>query len=114
MVAAATVASPMTRMEFNKVYTSINAQLAEVMQGGADDEVAENEKEQRLSIEKSKQKTSFGEVTSSKHTAKPKAKSVKTSINANTHRHLRVVVEASIKLSGANPVNNLSLSFKSS
>jgi hypothetical protein len=104
VVAVATVVSPMTQMEFNKVYTAINAQLAEVMQVGADDEMAENEKEQRLSIKKSKQKTSFGEVTSSKPTAKPKAKSVKTSINAHTHRHLRMIVKASIKLSGATPV----------
>ena len=93
----------MTQIKFNKVYTSINAQLAEVMQRGANDEVAENEKEQHLSI-KFKQKTSFGEVTSSKPTAKPKAKSVKTSIDAHTHRHSRVIVKASIKLAGATPV----------
>jgi hypothetical protein len=34
----------------------------------------------------------------------PKAKSIKTSINAHSHKHLRVIVETSIKLSGANPV----------
>ena len=74
---------------------SINhiAHLANMMQGGADDEVAEDEKEQCSPI-KSKQKTSFAEVTASKPSAKPKAKSAKTSINVNNHMHLRVTTRA--------------------
>ena len=103
VVAEATVVSSTTQMEFNKEEPSINAHLADEKQGGVDDEVGGDEKEQHLPI-KSKQKTTFAEVTSSKPATKPKAKSAKTNIDTHTHRHLRVIVQASIKLSGATPV----------
>jgi hypothetical protein len=69
-----------------------------MMQGGAKDKVAEDEKEQRSPV-KSKQKMSFGEVTASKPT-KPMDRSVKTSINTHSHKHLRVIVKALIEHQG--------------
>jgi hypothetical protein len=73
-----------------------------MMKWGAEDEVAEDAKKHHLPI-KSKQKTFFVKVTASKPT-NPKDKSITTRINTHSHKYPRVIVEASIILSGVTPV----------
>jgi hypothetical protein len=58
----------------------------------------------RKSYLQSKQKKSFAEAMVLKTTTQPKVKSTKKSFDSYTHKHLWVVIEASIKLSGVNPV----------
>jgi hypothetical protein len=90
-------------MEVDAVDSLINSHLVDMMQGVAEDDAADDGEDQR-SPAKSKQKTStFAEAMTSKPTIQPTAKSAKTSIDAHKHTHLQVIVEASIKLTGAAP-----------
>ncbi len=105
--AEAMVVSPTNQMEVDAVDPLIKSHLAGMMQGVAEEDAADDGEDQH-SLAKSKQKTStFAEVVGTKPTIPPMAKSVKTSINTHKHTHPQVIVEASIKLTGAAPVQDL-------
>ncbi len=85
--AVVTVVSPTIQMEADAADPLINSHLADIMQGVAEEDAADDGEDQR-SPAKSKQKTStFAEATASKPTIQPMAKNVKTSINAHKHNH---------------------------
>jgi hypothetical protein len=69
--------------------------LADITQGGTDDNAAEVEKKDP-SPTKSKQKKMFAAVMVPKTTIQLKAKSVKMCLDSHTHKHLRVIIEALI------------------
>jgi hypothetical protein len=104
--AEVTVVSPMIQMEADVADPLINSHLADMMQGVAEEDAADDGECQQ-SPTKSKQKTSsFAEAMAVKPTTQPTAKSVKTSIDAHKHTHPQVIVWASIKLTGSAPVQD--------
>ena len=104
--------SPANQMEVDTADPLINSHPADMMQGGAEGDAVDDGKDQR-SPTKSKQKNStLAEATASKPTIKPAAKSAKTSINTHKHTHWQVIVEASIKLTGAAPVQDFIVTFQ--
>jgi hypothetical protein len=101
------VVSPTIQMEADAADLLVNSHLKDMMQGVAEEDAADDGEDQH-SPAKSKQKTStFVEAMASKPTIQPMAKSVKMSINTHKHTHPRVIVEASIKLTGLAPVQDL-------
>jgi hypothetical protein len=96
----------MIQIEADAADPLINSHLADMMQGVAEEDAADDGEDQH-SPAKSKQKTStFAEAMVSKPTIQPTAKSVKTSIDTHKHTHPRVIVEASINLTGSAPVQD--------
>jgi hypothetical protein len=101
-----TVVSPMTQMEEDRADPSINSHLMDMMQGGTEDNTAGDGVEQRSPAKSKQKKISFAETMAIKPTTKPTVKSTKTSVDVNKHIHLRVIVEASIKLTGSTPMQD--------
>jgi hypothetical protein len=105
-IAEATVVSPTTQMEADRVDPSINSYLLNMMQGGSDDNAADDEEEQRSPVKSKQKKITFAEATATKPVLKSAIKSPKPNFDAHKHTHLRVIVEASIKLTGSAPVQD--------
>jgi hypothetical protein len=77
------------------------------MQGNMGVKTTEKEgRDETASPVKNKQKKSYAETAAAAPTAAPvaKAKSVTTSLDSHIHKHQRVIVEASTKLTGATPM----------
>ncbi len=87
-----------------------------MMQGGMEAKTSEEgERDGSQSPLKSKQKKAYVETTAAAPPA-AKVKNVSTSFDSHIHKHQRVMVKASIKLTGANPTQGFivnSLSAKS-
>jgi hypothetical protein len=104
----ATVVSPPSQMDVeDRADPSINSHLMDMMQGSSEEGAAEDEGEDQRSPVKSKQKKiTFAEATAAKPVLKPAIKSPKPSIEAHKHTYPRTIVDASIKLTGATPVQD--------
>jgi hypothetical protein len=100
------VVSPTNQMEEDRADPSINSHLMDMMQGGAEDNAAGDGEEQCSPAKSKQQKIPFVETTAPKPTTKPTFKSVKTSFDVHKHIHPRVIVEASIKLTGSASVQD--------
>ncbi len=100
------VVSPTIQMEADALDPLINSHLADMMQGVAEEDAADDGEDQRSPAKSKQMSFTFAEATASKPTIQPTAKSVKTSINAHKHTHPQVIVEASIKLTGSAPVQD--------
>jgi hypothetical protein len=100
------VVSPTTQMKEDRADPSINSHLMDMMQGVTEDDVADDGEEQRSPAKSKRKKITFAEATAPKPTTKPMVKSVKTSFDVHKHIHPRVIVEASIKLTGSAPVQD--------
>ena len=84
----------------------INRNLAAMMQGDMEEEPTEQEgRDETASPVKNKQKKSYVETAAgaAATVTAAKAKGVTTNFDSHIHKHQRVIVEASIKLTGANP-----------
>ena len=82
----------------------INNHLTDMMQGNQNDDKTQEEKEQH-STAKSRQKKSSSAAAAPKPTTQSKAMRVTTNLDSHIHKHSRVIIEASIKLSGATPAH---------
>jgi hypothetical protein len=102
----------MTQMEEEKMDPSINSHLMDMMQGGRVDNAADDGEERRSPAKSKQKKIIFVEATAPKPTSKPTSKSTKTSFNVHKHIHLRVIVEASIKLTGLAPVQDFIINIQ--
>ena len=105
-IAEATVVSPTTQMEAHRVDPSINSHLSNMMQGGSNDNTADDEEEQRSPVKSKQKKITFAEAMATKPVLKSVIKSPKPNFDAHKHTHSRVIVEASIKLTGSAPVQD--------
>ena len=107
--AAVEVVSPGESGQQDRADPAINDHLASMKQG--EKEVKISEKDERDVYErdatqspiKNKQKKSYVETAMSAAPPAAKAKNISTSFDSHIHKHQRVIVEASIKLTGANP-----------
>jgi hypothetical protein len=104
--AEATVVSPTTQMEEEKVDPSINSHLMDMMQGGTVDDAPDDGEEQHSPAKSKQKKITLAEALAPKPTTKPTSKSAKASFNVHKHIDPRVIVEASIKLTGSAPVQD--------
>jgi hypothetical protein len=108
--ATAQVVSPSKSGQQDRADPAINDHLASMMQG--EKEVKISEKDERdvnvrdvtQSPIKNKQKKSYVETATTAAPPAVKAKNVWTSFDSHIYKHQRVIVEASIKLTGANPM----------
>ncbi len=85
---------------------AINRNLTAMMQGDMGIKTTEKEgRDESASPVKNKQKKSYAETAAAAPTAAPvaKAKSVTTSFDSHIHKHQRMIVEASTKLTGSTP-----------
>jgi hypothetical protein len=101
VAAMAQVVSPGKSGQQDRADPAINNHLVSMMQGGMEVETSE-EGDGSQSPLKNKQKKTYVETTA---TAPPavKVKNVSSSFDSHIHKHQRVMVEAAIKLTGANP-----------
>ncbi len=82
-----------------------------MMQGEKEVEISErverdvNERDVTQSPIKNKQKKSYVETAMTAATPAAKAKNVSISFDSHIHKHQRVIVKATIKLTGANPTH---------
>jgi len=104
----AMVVSPPSQMDVeDRADPSINSHLMDMMQGNSEEGAAEDDGEDQRSPVKSKQKKiTFAEATAAKPVLKPVIKSPKPSIEAHKHTYPRMIVDASIKLTGSTPVQD--------
>jgi hypothetical protein len=106
--AAAQVVSPGESGQQDRADPAINDHLPSVMQGEKEVEISEknerdvNKRDATQSPVKNKQKKSYVETATSAAPPAAKAKNVSTSFDSYIHKHQHVIVEASIKLTGAN------------
>ena len=84
-----------------------------MMQGGTEDNIADDEDGQ-CSLGKSKQKKiTFPEATATKPVLKPPIKSAKTNFIALKHKNSQVIVEACyIKLTGSAPIQDFIMNLQ--
>ncbi len=103
VAATAQVVSPGKSGQQDRADPAINNHLVSMMQGGMEVETSEEGKRDgSQSPLKKKQKKTYVETTSAAPPA-AKAKNVSRSFDSHIHKYQRVMVEASIKLTGANP-----------
>jgi hypothetical protein len=110
--AEATVVSPTTQMEEDRADPSINSHLMDMMQGGMEDDAADDGEEQHSPAKSKQKKITFAEATAPKPTTKPTVKSAKMSFDVHKHIHPHVIVEASIKLTGSAPVQDFTVNLQ--
>jgi hypothetical protein len=106
-VAAAQVVSPGKPGQQDRADPSINNHLASIMQGDMEVETTEADgRDKTQSLVKSKQKKSYAETTAMAPLTAPaaKAKGVTTSFDSHIHKHQRVIIDALIKFTRANPM----------
>ena len=96
-IAKTTVVSPPTQMEEDRADPSINSHLSDMMQGGSEEDTAEDEGEQRSPVKSKQKKITFAEATASKPVLKPALKPLKPAFEAHKHTHPWTIVDASIK-----------------
>ena len=109
-VMEATVVSP--TVEVDTVDPLINSHLADMMQGGAEDDAADDGKDQRFPV-KSKQKEGHICRGNCVQTYIPThGQDVKTSFDTHKHTHPQVTVEALIILTRATPVHDFILNLQ--
>ncbi len=100
--AMAQVVSPGKSGQQDRADPAINNHLVSMMQGGMEVETSEEGKRDgSQSPLKNKQKKTYVETTVAAPPA-AKVKNISTSFDSHIHKHQRVMVEASIKLTGAN------------
>jgi hypothetical protein len=104
-IAEATVVSPPTQMEEDRADPSINSHLLDMMQGGSEEDTAEDEGEQR-SLVKSKQKNHLRRSNGIQTCTQAHDQILKPAFKAHKHTHPRTIVDASIKLTGSSPVQD--------
>jgi hypothetical protein len=91
---------------------AINNHLVSIMQGGMEVETTEEGKRDGTqSPLKNKQMTTYVEITAAAPPA-AKVKNVSTSFDSHVHKHQRVIVEAFIKLMGANPTQEFTVDLQ--
>jgi len=105
-IAETTVVSPPTQMEGDRADPSINSHLLDMMQGGSEEDAAEDKGEQRSSVKSKQKKITFAEATASKPVLKPALKPLKPAFKAHKHTHPRTIIDASIKLTDSSPVQD--------
>jgi hypothetical protein len=98
------VVSPGEAGKQDRADPAINDHLASMMQGEMEVEAPENKgRDGTQSLVKNKQKKSYVETAAAAPPA-AKTKNISTSFDSHIHKHQQVIVEASIKLTGANPM----------
>ena len=105
-IAKTTVVPPPTQMEEDRADPSINSHLLDMMQGGSEEDTAEDEGEQRSPVKSKQKKITFAEATASKPVLKPAFKPLKPVFEARKHTQPWTIVDASIKLTGSSPVQD--------
>jgi hypothetical protein len=106
----AQVVSPSTSGQQDRADPAINDHFASIMQGEKEVKISEkderdvNERDVTQSPIKNKQKKSYVETATTAAPPAAKAKNFSTSFDSHIHKHQRVIVEASIKLTEANPM----------
>ena len=106
MTAESTVVSPLIQMEEDRADPSIDSHLSDMMQGGFEEEAADDEGEHHSPAKSKQKKITFAEATASKPVLKPTIKPPKPAFEARSHTNPRTIVEASIKLTGSAPVQD--------
>jgi hypothetical protein len=107
--ATAQVVYPSESGQQDRADPAINDHLASMMQGEKEVEISEkderdvNERDFTQSPIKNKQKKSYVETATTGAPPAAKATNVSTSFDSHIHKHQHMIVEASIKLTGANP-----------
>ncbi len=107
--ATAQVVSPSKSGQQDRADPAINDHFASIMQGEKEVEISEkderdvNKRDVAQSPIKNKQKKSYVKTATTVAPPAAKAKNFSTSFDSHIHKHQRVIVEAYIKLMGANP-----------